>query len=220
MDTVALEVQKRDTSKTTADEVRAEGMIPGECYGAGKENVSIKVDYQTFRKLYNTAGESTVVDLTIEGEMHKALVHTISLDSLHGRITHVDFKFIDMNKPVDANIPLVFVGEAPAVKEMAGVLTKNMTEIAVRCLPADLPHEIEIDISSLVDFHSAIHVSDVTPPQGVEFMEEDERTIASVAAPREEEPEEDEDTAAEEAEAIAALAGDEGGDDGGEEGGE
>ena len=219
MESVALEVQKRDTENTTADQVRAEGMIPGECYGAGKENISIQVEYQTFRKLYNTAGENTVVDLTVDGNTHKALVHGLQLDSLHGRILHVDFKFIDMNKPVDTHVPLVFVGTAPAVKDMAGTLTKNVTELSVRCLPGDIPHEIEVDISPLVDFHTALHVSDLNVPANVEVLDDAARTIASVSAPKEEE--EVEDVAAEEAEAIAALAGEEGGDEeSGEEGGE
>jgi large subunit ribosomal protein L25 len=210
MESVALEVQLRDTENTTADEIRAMGMIPGECYGAGKDNVSVQVEYQTFRKLYNTAGENTVVDLSIDGKTHKALIHTLHLGSLHGKILHVDFKFIDMNKPVDTNVPLVFVGESVAVKDMAGTLTKNMTELAVRCLPDDIPHEIEVNIEPLVDFNSAVHVSDLNVPANVEVMDEAERTVVGVAAPKEEEPEED--TAAEEAEAIAALAGEEGGE--------
>jgi large subunit ribosomal protein L25 len=219
MENVALEVQKRDTASTTADETRAMGMIPGECYGAGKDNVSVQVDYQTFRKLYNVAGENTVLNLTIDGKVNKALVHNITLGSIHGRIIHVDFKFIDMNVVVDTNVPLVFVGESLAVKDLNGVLTENMSEVLVRCLPDDIPHEIEVDISPLVDFHHTIHVSDLVVPANVEILDDVERSVIGVAAQRavEEEPE---DSAASEAEAIAELSGEETPSEGDEKSGE
>ncbi len=215
METIDLAVQKRDTEHT-AQAVRDSGMIPGICYGAGEENQPVQVEYQIFRKCYKVAGENTVIDLDIAGKKHKVLVHELQWDPVFGDITHIDFKYIDMKKPVVTHVPVVTEGESPAVKDLAGILTMGLTEIEVKCLPADIPHEFIINIEALEDFHSAIHVSDVTAPEGVEILSDLERTIATVSAPRveEEEPEMTEE------EAIAALAGEEGEEGAEGEGGE
>lgn len=221
MDSVALKVSKRGENESAQD-IRDEGFIPGICYGAGKENVAFKVEYQTFRKLYNKAGESTVIDLDVDGEKHKVLVHDLQYDPVYGTASHIDLIFIDMNKPVTTHVHLDFEGESPAVKNEGGILTKSLTELEIKCLPANLPHDIKVDISGLVDFHTVIHVSDIPAPEGVEILTDAELTVATVSAPRvEEEPELSPEEM--EAAAVAEAAGEDGeeGEEGGEsEGGE
>lgn len=190
MQIVSLKVENRNNSLRAA-QVREQGMIPGECYGSGKDNASIQMDYQSFRKAYIQAGDNTIIELEIDGTKHPVLVQDVQFDPVHDTIKHVDFKFVDMKVEVVANIPVNLIGESPAVKNMGGTLVQNLHELEVKCLPADLPHEFEVDITSLVDFHSAIHVSDVAISDNVEILNSLEQTIATVAAPRaEEEPEE------------------------------
>lgn len=189
MQIVSLKVENRDNSLKAA-QVREQGLIPGECYGSGKDNASIQMEYQSFRKAYIQAGDNTIIELDIAGTKHPVLVHDVQFDPIHDTVTHVDFKFVDMKVEVVANIPVHLVGESPAVKNMGGTLVQNLHELEVKCLPSDLPHEFEVDVTVLEDFHSAIHVSDVAISDKVEILNSLEQTIATVAAPRaEEEPE-------------------------------
>lgn len=164
--------------------IRAEGNIPAVCYGAGKESSTVVVTESDFLKAYRIAGENTVVELDIAGTKENVLVYDMQLHPITGKVQHVDFLFVDMNKPVIAPIPVEFVGKSAAVEMLGGVLNETLTEIEVEALPGDLPHVIEVDITALEDFNSVIHVSDVKVPANVSIYTDGELTIATVSAPR------------------------------------
>jgi large subunit ribosomal protein L25 len=186
MENIVLNAQKRSTD-TPAKVLVSQGLIPGICYGSGKENIAIQADYQDFRKVYKQAGENTIVELNVDGEKHKVLIHELQIDPLYNTARHVDFLLVNMKEKVDTSVPVVIVGEAPAVKEQGGTLNLVLQEIEVRCLPGDIPHEFNVDVTTLVDFHSAIHVSDLVVPKDVELLTEPEVTIVNVVAPSTEE---------------------------------
>lgn len=189
MGKIVLAASKKGERKN--DEIRFGGEVPAICYGAGKDNVAVVVKHNEFVKVYREAGENSVVELEIDGGKENVLIYEMQLHPLNGSVEHIDFKFVDMNKPVIAPIPLEFVGTSPAVKELAGILNKTLTEVEVEALPADLPHEIKVDISVLEDFNSVLHVSDIDLSDKVTMITEPGLTIATVTAPREEEPEEE-----------------------------
>jgi len=204
MEKLTLEVQTRANS--SAGEIRREGLIPAAFYGPGKENQNFSMDYQTFRKTYDKSGGNTVIELDIDGKSKEfVLVQDIQFDPVTDRFIHVDFMHVDMNKEVTAEVPLVFVGESKAVREEAGILMENRDVLEVRCLAKDLPHEIEVDLSILVDFNHSIHIKDIKLPEGVEAVDDLELTVATVSAPREEE----EAPAVEDEVAAAPVEGDE-----------
>ena len=202
MEKLILEVQTR--TKDNAGEIRREGLIPAAFYGPGKENQSFVMDYQTFRKTYEKAGKNTVIELAIDGKSKEfTLVHDVQYDPVTDRFIHIDFLSVDMNKEVTAEVPLVFVGESMAVREEAGILMENRDVLEVKCLAKDLPHELEVDLSILVDFNHSIHIKDIKLPEGVEAVDDPELTIATVSAPRTEE----EEAAAIEASDATPVAG-------------
>ena len=212
MEKIALKVQKRDTS-TPAKLIREQGMIPAICYGSGKENVAVQMDYQTFKKTYIQAGENTVIELDVDGKNYNVLVHEIQLDPIYNTAIHVDFILLNMKENVDTHVPVVLVGEAPAVKELGGTLNHILDEVAVRCLPGSIPHEFTLDISGISDFHTALHVSDLEIPENVELLTDTAITIVNVVAPsgssddeNELTPEEQEKAAIEAANAEAEAA--------------
>jgi large subunit ribosomal protein L25 len=92
-----------------------------------------------------------------------------------------------MDEEVETEVPLVFINESPAVKDLEGTLITNKTEVTVKCLPANIPHEISVDISKLATFDDAIKASDLNIPANVELLMEPEETIALVNPPRSEE---------------------------------
>lgn len=190
MDNAAITAQVRDTS-VKAKVLRRENLIPVEYYGNGVKNMSLQVDYQTFRRLYRTAGDNTVIDLSVEGKgKKKVLVQKVEYHPVTDNFIHVDLVNVNMDVEVTAHVPITLEGQAPAVKEMAGVLTQHLDAIEIKCLPGNLIHDITLNIDSLVDFHTSLHVSDLTIPANIELLTDPELTIVNVSAQREEEPEE------------------------------
>jgi large subunit ribosomal protein L25 len=190
MDKAEITAQVRDTS-VKAKVLRRENLIPVEYYGNGVENLSLQLDYQTFRRLYREAGDNTVIDLKVEGKGDKkVLVHGVEYHPVTDDFIHVDLINVDMNVEVTAHVHISLEGQAPAVKELAGVLTQSLDAIEIKCLPGDLIHGVTVSIDSLVDFHSAIHVSDITLPDNITLLTDPKLTVATVSAPRDEEPEE------------------------------
>lgn len=180
-----LKVLKREATEKT-DEVRASGLIPAVFYGPKEPAQSIKIVYNEFEKALKEAGESTVVVLELDGEEHETLIHDVSYHPVRGTINHIDFYVIEKGKKVQVPVPLEFIGVAPAEKSLGGTLVKVMYEIEIEAMPKDLPHEITVDISSLVDFESQIHASDIVLPAGVVLITEPEEVIALVQEPNEE----------------------------------
>jgi large subunit ribosomal protein L25 len=180
-----LKVLKREALEKP-EEIRLAGFIPAVFYGPKEAAQSIKIIYPDFEKAFKEAGESTVVTLEIDGHEHETLIHDVSYHPVRGTISHIDFYVIEKGKKVHVNVPLEFTGVSPAEKTLGGTLVKVMYEIEIEAMPKDLPHEIVVDISSLVDFDSQIHASDIILPSGVVLVSEPEEVIALVQAANEE----------------------------------
>ena len=117
----------------------------------------------------------------------KVLINDIQRHPLSGQIIHIDFYKVKMTEKLTTDIPLVFVGESKAVKELGGILVKTLDHVKVECLPQDLVHELTVDLSSINTFDDAIHVSDLSLPSGLKVLTHGEEAIARVQPPRTEE---------------------------------
>lgn len=166
------------------EKIRAEGKLPGVVYGAGKEAESITLDYKEFNKLYQAAGESSLIDLDVEGkEAGKILIQDVQYDPTTDRIIHVDLRHIDMNKPVTAMVDLHFIGESPAIKAEGGTLVRTIQKVEVKCLPKDLVSKIEVDVSVLKTFHDAVKAKDMVLPAGIAILGLNPEDVVVTAAP-------------------------------------
>lgn len=165
-----------------AEEVRTEGKIPAVLYGPGREPISVAVSYNEFDKLYQEAGESTLVDFTVDGEKSvKVLIQDLQYNPLTRRFSHVDFRQIRMDQEIETAVELIFVGLAPAVKELGGTLSTPMSEINVKSLPDKLMTSFDVDLSILKTFDDAIYVKDLKLPEGVLSMDNPDALVAKVA---------------------------------------
>ena len=184
--TFSVEVKSR---KETAEDTRRQNFIPAVLYGPGSKPVSVAVNGLVFNKLYNEAGESNLIDLSVDGgkETVKVLIKDAQRDPVRDNFIHVDFMKIDMNKEMHATLPIKFIGESSAVKELGGTLIKALEELHVKCLPKDLVSEISLDISVLTAFGVALHVSDLKLPTGIISTDNPTTVIVKVAAPLTEE---------------------------------
>lgn len=191
---IVINAEKREITGRKVEQLRKEGKTPAVVYGAEVESTNIVVDTKEFLKTYEKAGESTIVDLKIEGEKesHPVIIKDLDINYVARKLLHVSFYSISMKEEMDAEIPLVLVGVAPVVKDLGATIVQNMSEVTVRCLPKDLPHQIEIDISGLVEFGDNISLADIKLPEGVVMMKEEDEMSQSVvfaAAPLTEEQE-------------------------------
>ena len=182
-----LKAQTRKDTGRKLRTLREKGFIPAVVYGPGHKPVSVQVTYNDFKKAFDEAGESTLIKLEVDGHIKNVLIHDVSVDPIDDTFIHVDFYQVVMDKTIKTHVPLVFEGEAPAVKGLDGVLIKNLTELEIEALPKDLPHEIKVDISFLDSFDKHIRIKDLQIPEGVKVLEGLEELIVSVIPPRSEE---------------------------------
>lgn len=182
-----LEAQKRDI-KEDLKALRKSGSFPAVVYGPKQEAISIKINTIAFLKTLKEAGESTVVNLSVDGDTHEVLIQDVVKDAVRGDMIHADFYAIEKGKKVSVNVPLEFVGESAAEK-LGGVVVKVLHEIEIEAMPKDLPHEIEVSIDALVDMDSQIHVSDLVMPTGVTLLTNPEEVVVLIQAQRGEEEE-------------------------------
>lgn len=187
MQHATLSALKREVTGRSTDALRAAGSVPAVMYGFGTEPTNITIDRNAFVKVYAQAGESTVVELTIDGVMHPVLIAEVQRHPLTDFFSHVDFRRVDPTRKIEANIRIVLVGESAAIKVGGGTLIQSLEELEVFALPDKLVSELEVDISALKTFDDVLHVSDIAIPEGIEVKVAGDTAIASVQAPRSEE---------------------------------
>jgi large subunit ribosomal protein L25 len=188
MESIKLEATKRTLTGKAVSQLREKGLIPAVMYGKGQDSLTLEVSEQPFLKAFKAAGESTLIDLVVDGKTNKVLIQEVAHDPLSDKIVHADFHKVSLTEKMHAKIPFVFVGESRAVKGLGGVLIKNVSELEVECLPTALVHEIPVDISKLENFGEIIHLKEIVIPPGITVKHlHGEDPIVSVAEPRSEE---------------------------------
>jgi len=174
--------------------LRKQGFLPAVLYGPKIKSEPLTVDLKEFNKVLKEAGESTLIKLKIKKPTvptqeklkineYSVLIHNIKRDPLTGDPLHVDFYQPSLEKKIEANIPVVLEGEAPAVKNLGGTLITNIAEIKVRALPQNLPKEFKINIGGLRTFEDRILIKDIQLGEGVEILREPEEIVAQVTPP-------------------------------------
>jgi large subunit ribosomal protein L25 len=192
--------------------IRRNGETPVVIYGGDRTPLALSVDSHDFELLNRKAGGNTIIAVEIirkDGTKEKknVLIHQVDIHPVTSRILHADLIQIKMNEKITTGIPLKFVGDSLAVIDLSGSLLTPLNEVEVECLPADLPHEIEVDLAPLVDFDTVIHVSDIKIGTGVVVLTDPEAVVAHVEAPRSDEELEELEEAVAETEAPESEHG-------------
>ncbi|HDQ23070.1 MAG TPA: 50S ribosomal protein L25 [Candidatus Uhrbacteria bacterium] len=169
--------------------LRSEELIPGVLYGHDVKNKNLSVKKSDFLKIYQSAGSSRLVDLQIEEDNPvKTLIQSVQTDPVKDEIIHVDFYQVREDEKVTTKVELEFINEAPAVKELGGILVKNYDEVEIECLPKylELIDKIKVDLSSLKAFNDAVHIKDLQVPPEIKITESLDEAVAFIAEPEEE----------------------------------
>ncbi|KND48184.1 MAG: ribosomal protein L25, Ctc-form [Parcubacteria bacterium C7867-006] len=182
---INLEAQLRDKA-VSLDILKKEAKMPAVFYGKKTESTPISVLKKDFIAVWKKAGESGVVTIKTEKGTVDTLIQDVDVDPVTDIPRHADFYVFEKGKKVEVSVPLEFVGVSPAVKDLGGLLVKSLHDLKISADPQSIPHVIEVDISSLVDFSSQILASQVKLPAGVNLIENPDEVVASASAPREE----------------------------------
>ncbi|MCL9971815.1 MAG: 50S ribosomal protein L25 [Candidatus Pacebacteria bacterium] len=176
---------KRSVSGKGLEALRTSGKIPAVVYGPKQEPVSITLDRRDFEKVFKAAGESTVVTIALDGTQIPALIHDVDHDPVTNVVRHADFYAIVKGQKVKVQIPLEFVGDAPAAKAGANIV-KTMYEIEVEADPMNLPHNLEVDLTVLTEVGAQVLASDIKLPAGVTLETDGEEVVALATQANEE----------------------------------
>lgn len=182
---LSLSAKIRKELGSKVKKLRKENILPAILYGPEIKAQPLEVDLEKFEKVYQGAGESALISLEVEGQKARSLVliHEVKSDPIDGKPIHADFYQPILTKEIEATVPLVFEGEAPAVKELGGTLVKEIQELKVKVLPQDIPHQIKIEVGVLKTFEDEILVKDIEVPSGVKILREPDEIVASVLPP-------------------------------------
>ncbi len=187
-----LTLDAREAHGKANKRLRRGGLVPGVVYGKGHESTPVQVESKTFDTLYRAAGRTSVIKFHLPGERGSTsgLIKSIQRHPLNGNALHVDFYLVDLKQEMELDVPLVFVGDSPAVLEEGGTVLHNLSQLHVKALPTDIPHEIEVNVSTLVNFDVAIHVRDLNLNRDlVHVLTDPDTLVATVVPPRAEEVE-------------------------------
>jgi len=196
MSEATIEVhQREEIGKGFNKKLRRDGWIPAVVYGAGKDPVPIKVERTRFLDLLRETGSENAVfllELAGTGKQRHTMVRQIDADPMTNRVMHIDFQRILMDQVVRVSVPVALIGIAEGVKTHSGVLDFITREVAIESLPGDIPQTIELDVTEL-EIGDHVEMGALSLPKSVALMEEADRVVVAIAAPRIEEEEEEEE---------------------------
>ncbi len=188
MESLTLKAAPRTALGRRAQRVRTSGSIPAVVYGRELTPKPLSISGVEFARVYRSAGESTLVDLAVDGAPPmKTLIQEVARDPITGHPIHVDFHAVSMTEKLHTRIPLKFIGVAPAVKEVGGVIVKQFDHVEVDALASALVHEIEVDLTPLARLDDVIRFRDLRVPPGITLKHDPEEIVVSVTEVTEEE---------------------------------
>ncbi len=182
---IILKGEIRDPKKKLT-EIRAEGFIPAVYYGHKQASTPVVFPLNAFIKVWKQAGESSVVVIEMPKGKVNALIQEVQVDPVKGTPIHADFYVIEKGHEVTVHTPIEFVGVSGAVKSLIGNLVKVLHEIEVKALPENLPHNVVVDISSLVTIDGQITAGDIVLPKGVTLVTNPTDVVAAIAVAKDE----------------------------------
>lgn len=198
--TVSLAAQPRTTFGKQTGALRRSGWTPANIYGPGVPSVGVQVATREALRLLTHTGRNTLISLAVEGsEAVTVLVRGVARRPTNDELFHIDFYRVSMTQTLHSTVPIIQVGEAPAVRMHEATILRALDAVNVECLPGDLPGGIEVDLEGLKEIGDAIHVGDLGLPPGVTVLDDPETLVVHAVAPQR--------MTAEEAEGEAAAGG-------------
>ena len=186
---IEFNAQQRKLQGTGASRrLRRTGRVPGILYGGEQKPQSIDIDHnEVFHKLKQESFHASVLTMVLDGNKQMVLLRDVQMHPFKRQVLHLDFQRVDATHKIHTRVPLHFINAdiAPGVKLQGGIVSHVMNEIEVRCLPADLPEFVEVDLKDVATGQS-VHMSALKLPQGVEVVlhKGEDPVVAAISLPR------------------------------------
>ena len=203
MNQIELLASNRDILGKKVRFLRRQGLTPANMYGHNIKSTALQIETSQLKHAVAQAGKSSLIALKVDGAKspQMVIVRDIQREPLSGQLIHVDLYQVKMEENIKVEVPLSFVGEAPAIKERGGILIQNMNSLEIECLPANMPHNIELDLSGLTELDQALHVKDIPVAGTITVLTDPETAVVQIARSRAEVAEEEREEAVKAAEA-------------------
>jgi len=204
---LVLKVEIRTLLGKKINKLRRQGLIPANIFGTDFKSTSISVKEVDFKKIYRIARETGVIYMPLNDKEIPVLIKHLQKHPVTSNILHVDFRKIDLTKKIETTVPVKVIGISEAVAQKGGVLLLQSETLLVEALPQNIPHEIEVDISSIKEVGQEIKVETIKKSDKYEIKTPNEKVIVSVVAHKEESITPDTATAAPEVLTEAPVEG-------------
>ena len=201
-----LKVAPREVLGKKVKALRRQGFTPANIFGHHVESKAVQIPSEELRLALKKIARNQIVYLRLDGEEARPVfVKDLQHNPVTDVVLHVDFLQISLKEKVRLEVPLRYIGLAPAVDRYGGILVHAMDQLSVEALPTEVPSFIEVDVSGLEEIDQSLHIKDVTVPDGVTILTDSELVIVKVAASAIERAAAAEEEAAAEAVAEAAA---------------
>ena len=183
MEKYVLEAKKREIIGKQVKALRREGLLPAVIYGSDIEPIPLTLNTNEVRQILSVTGANTLITIKIGKKEHLALVRDLQREVINRNLLHIDFQAVSMEETISTTVPVLVVGESPAVKELNALLVTSMDFLQIEAKAKDLPDTISVDVSELVQIGDNIQVKDLIFSGDVNVLEDPELTVVVVAAP-------------------------------------
>ena len=211
MQELKLKAEKRDVFGKKNRFLRRKGIIPAHLFGRSLESMALQCDSNELKKIVANAGTTRIISLDVEGEKDtkNVFLREIQRDALSSDLLHVDFYQIRKDEKMTMEVPIVLVGESPAMRVKGRILSHGLDVLSIECLPEKVPPQIEVDISVLTELEQSIYVKDIVLDPEIDIQDDPEQLVVKVSEVIVK-IEEEEKPAVEEEEEVEAEEGAEG----------
>lgn len=182
MQRIPLKAEERTILGKQVKKLRKQGFIPAHVFGNKIETEHVSVGLLDFKKAYDEAGETGLIDLKIgEEKIKPVLIRDVQVDPVKGAILHIDFYQVNLKEKVSVPVPVVVIGEEPELVHTGeAVVIQPLSEVEVEALPGELPESIEVDITKLKAIDDAIFVSELKVPEGAVILTDPEAVVVKL----------------------------------------
>ena len=178
-----MKVANRGILGKKVKHLRRQGITPVHVFGHGIESLALQCDARELERVLSQAGQARLINLKLakEKKPRTVVVREFDRDWRKGQLVHVDFYQVKMEEKIRVEVPVVLLGEAPALKSKENMLEHELGAFTVECLPAKIPNNIEVDISSLTELDQAIRVKDITLDKDITVLNNPDLVVAKIS---------------------------------------
>jgi len=184
MEQIELEVATREVLGKKVRFLRRQGTTPVHLFGHGIESEALQCDTAQLQRVLAQAGRTKLVDLKLDKakKPRKIVIREIQRNPQTGDLLHVDFYQVRMAEKIKVEVPIVLVGEAPALKLKENMLVQDLTSLTIESLPDEIPASVELDLSLLTEVEQLIRVKEIILSEGVTVLTDPEHTVVKISS--------------------------------------